>query len=139
MQTKVKINRAIELLRDKNIPYEINSKGFIVYLLRNQAEVLGIIRDVKYNGVLSDNIFESEIMRSDNQKNKYISAFTENNIPYMLEPLFGELYLHWPQTYGPEVDIIVQKINIELRQELTKKAIKDGTIPSLFIDSMEKL
>lgn len=102
---------ALELIRDKGIPVEIDEKGSIAYSVENQAVVLGIRRIALYGDSLDPSVFESELLGSDDARKKfYEKTFKENNIPYRLSSINGQLHIVWSQIYGPDVDLIKQKI-----------------------------
>lgn len=107
--------QVIRVLEDRSIPYKINSRGFVIYMLENEAEVLGIIREIEFSGRLNPNHFESEILFSKEIKSIYVKEFKKSSIPYHIDVMAGDEYIYWSQIYGPKVDRIRQKINLESR------------------------
>ena len=124
----------IERFKEKDIPYEVNSRGFTIYMLKDQAEVLGIIRDVQNGGVLKPNSLESEILHTKSIKALYIKMFEEAGIPYFIDTTFGYERIVWRQLYGPEVDRIRQWINEQRDQLSPEEAVEKGLIPAHLAD-----
>lgn len=118
--------------RNEKIPYELNERGFVNYLIKDQARILGIIRTVKFGEKLDPNYFESLVVHSIDAKNKYVVELNNNGIPYTIDYYDGVMHIFWAQTYGPLVDQIQQKVNMELRRANRAKAIEQGRIPEFF-------
>ena len=119
--------------KSNNIPFVIDEKGFINYLLQDQSEVLGIIRDVKTGGKLDSSYYESTILQDEKAKEKYVSEFKAQNIPFDISDHSGIVHISWSQKYGSDVDKIRQKIDLELRHDARKRAVAEGRAPASLI------
>lgn len=135
---KNKHDQVINVLKERKIPYEVNSRGMTIYMLDNQAEVLGIIREVQYEGELDPNYFESEILQTEDLKEMYLEEFQQASIPYQLDSFDGKDHIFWSQTYGPKVDKIRQKINKEAHRLSRIKAVEEGRAPASLMDDLDK-
>lgn len=135
---KNKHDQVINILKGRKIPYEINSRGMTIYMLDNQAEVLGIIREVQYGGELDSNYFESETLQSEELKAMYLEEFRQASIPYQLDSFDGKEHIFWSQIYGPQVDEIRQKINKEAHRLSRIKAVEEGRFPASLMGDLEK-
>ena len=138
MADKNKHDQVINALKERKIPYEVNSRGMTIYMLDNQAEVLGIIRDVQFEGELDPNYFESEILQTKELKEMYIEEFRHASIPYQLDSFDGNEHIFWSQTHGPKVDQIRQKINKEAHRLSRIKAVEEGRAPASLMGDLEK-
>lgn len=125
-----KHSKVLKALQSENIPFEINDRGMAVYMLENQAKVLGVIRDIQHDGVIDPNYFESQALLNQEIKTIYINEFKEAKIPFRLDFFNEDEYIFWSQTYGTQVDSIQQKINLELGRRSKAKAIEKGKIPA---------
>lgn len=130
----------LKKMEEESIPYKINERGFITYRLINQAAVLGIVRDVAHKGKIDRNYLESIDIANDEIMDRYIYEFNVNNIPYSTNEDFVNLntsarMIFWSQSYGKKVDLIRQKINLQLAKESLSKAIDDGEVPERFRNS----
>jgi hypothetical protein len=112
----------LNIMRDKGIPYEENDRGYIVYLLKDQAKVHGIERIVLYGRDLNETIFETASLVNDDTRQKYEAAFREKNIPYRISSDNGITHIIWSQKYGPRVDVIRQKVDDQIVNELVRGA-----------------
>lgn len=130
--------KVISMFEEKEIPYEFDDRGFVNYLLKDQAQVLGIVRNVKYGERLSPTYFESEILPNEDIKKLYIEEFKKASIPYQLDTHSGDQHIFWRQTYGPQVDLIRQKINMEVRRLSRIEAVEEGRAPENLVDDLEK-
>lgn len=130
----VENDKALAIFQSQKIPFEIDRFGFINYMLKDQAKVLGIIREVRYGQKLNPKHYESIVIHTDQEKERYIAEFKQNNIPYNVEYSQGLVHLYWSQVYGPEVDQIQQKVNMELRAASRNKAVDEGRIPSFLLE-----
>ena len=122
--------------RNEKIPFEIDERGFVNFMLRDQARVLGIIRTAKFGKKLNPNYFESLIVHSIEAKNKYITELNINSIPYRIDSYEGSTHIFWEQTYGPQVDQIQQKVNTELRRASRNKAVEQGQAPASLAEGL---
>ena len=129
--------KMLSAFEENNIPVEIDQRGFVNFLLKDQSKVLGIIRDIKFGGDLNSNYYESVVVHSEKVKNKYVFEFEKQKIPFDIIKYDGEDQISWSQKYGPEVDKIQQKINMEFRREGREKAVKEGRAPASLVDRMD--
>ena len=106
--------KIVSLMEKKGIQYIVDIDGYIIYLLKNQAEVLGIERSVTDGKILDPNVIESEVLIIVGAREKYESEFSKRNIPYKIAEYYGMEHISWSQQYAMEVDLIRQKVNIEL-------------------------
>ena len=104
----------IEVLKERNLPFDIDSEGYIVYLLANQAEIHGILRTVQYGDVLRDNVTESAILANEDVRKIYEAAFVEEEIPYDIRKHDGLIEIEWNQLHGIHVDRLRQRVDTEI-------------------------
>ncbi len=83
---------------------------------------------------MDPNHFESEILLSEEIERLYIDEFRRCSIPHRLDTYGGENYISWSQVYGPKVDCIRQKVNLDFRRLSRARAVDDGRLPEKFID-----
>jgi len=110
----IKQASVIAELKKRNIPFEINEEGLVIYLLRNQAEVDGITRNALFGEILKDNVWESAVLINQLTRDKYESAFRTAKIPYRILEHKGTTEIVWNQLYGPQVDLLRQRLDGEI-------------------------
>jgi hypothetical protein len=110
-------NKIKERLEERDIPFEVSEQGHIHYSAINQAEVLGIIRDIRFNGEIRSDYFEMMVVSSKISRDLFAAAFDEEGILYRVEASDiseGYFVFYWNQTYGAKVDVIRQRVNMTL-------------------------
>jgi len=105
-----KQKQVLVVMEDRKIPFKLDEHGFVVYLLRDQADVHGILRKVEYGDNLNHNTWESAVLVDQLTREKYEAAFQAAGIPYDISEQKGVVQINWSQTYGPQVDILRQKL-----------------------------
>ena len=101
----------LNIMAKESIPYKVDERGFVHYLLDDQAEVHGIMRGAKYGEKLSNKIVESKIFIDTSFIDAYKNALDDKKIPYSIRQERGHTALEWVQLYGPEVDIIIESVD----------------------------
>ena len=114
--------QVLETMEAQNIPYIINDRGFIVYLLKNQAQVHKIKRQVQHGKSLHTEIWESHILANDYVRNKYAAAFKENSIPFHITNKNGITQINWSQIHADKVDMLRQQLDIEIMEDYIDRA-----------------
>lgn len=104
-------------LEARGIPFDVDESGYVHYLMQNHAEVLGIKREASFGPGIDPGFRDSIPLLSDTVKNKYTSELTTQNIPFDIRSKDGVEFLYWSHRYSREVDLIRQKINLEILQE----------------------
>lgn len=127
--SSVEQDKLVAIFQSQKIPFEIDEHGFINYMLKDQAKVLGIIREVRHGKELNPKHYESIAIQTEREKEHYIAEFKKNSIPFNIEHYQGVVHLFWSQKYGPEVDQIQQRVNTELRAASRKEAVNRSEIP----------
>lgn len=98
-------------LKNRNIPY-VAEDGGILYFAQNEAEVLGIKREIEYGKELNKNHWESLPLIDQFEQEKYERAFKNSGIPYKIRHHQGGVVsIDWRQTFGPKVDELRQKMS----------------------------
>ncbi|WP_114695486.1 hypothetical protein [Motiliproteus coralliicola] len=100
-------------MSELSIPYEIGKDGMVNFMQNDKAAVLGLIRKARYGQQLRSNVFESTIVFDQQHFELLKAAFEAENIPYRDETLQGARRVEWVQTYGPQVDLIIQQVGFE--------------------------
>ena len=133
LSDKSKNAEVLKIMKERGIPYTINSRGLTIYMLNDFAKVEGIIRDVRFDGKLSNSVIESEAIFHKDVKKKLISSLKKAGVPYSLGKNNGVEFVYWMQVYGPKVDIIRQKIKIDMSKEAKREAVVNGKIASEYL------
>ena len=113
-------DKILSIMGNSNIPYEVDHDGFIHYLLKNQAQINTIKRNVIYGSMLSENILETAIINN-KSRDKYAYHLKKENISFRIYSYNGNIHLEWNQKDGPKVDIIRQNIEMEEYLEIKKQ------------------
>lgn len=103
----------IDLMKEENIPFEINKNGFVIYLLKNEATVFRMLRKIQYGENLNPDIWESAILANTEIRDNYVKAFSENGIRYYIKEDNGVIQIKWSQTDGPKVDVLRQQLDLK--------------------------
>lgn len=119
----------IFLMKNNNIPFEVDERNEIIYLLRDKASVLGLRRQVLYGDNLREDIIESTVIVDGNFRHVYESVFSENKIPYSIDTSDGVTQIRWNQKQGKEVDIVIQDIEFLIRRARWKDSGRLGPYP----------
>ena len=106
----------IEKMEKSGIPYEVDDRGMINYLLKDYAEIQGFARQIQIGSVLDPNISDSAILFSDDSQIKYEKKFKEKGIPYTIRRHGGVQHIFWSLQHSPLVDIIQQEVEFEMRK-----------------------
>ena len=117
-----KHKEAIAALEEREIPYELDERGMALYMLRNQADVHGILRKIHHGEELKGNVWESAVLVDELTREKYEDAFSHAEIPYSISEHEGVTLIEWSQIYGPRVDVIRQKLDGEIMDIVFEKA-----------------
>ena len=104
-------NTIINQMYKNGIPYFVDERGFVQYLLEDQAEVQSIIRTVRYGDNLSYWVEEIKIIGDKTTVQRYTEALDDSQIPYRIRETEGDIVIVWAQVYGPAVDIIFENID----------------------------
>lgn len=115
-------NAVINELKKEGIPFQVDDRGFVNYLLTDQAKVDGIQRTILYGPSLDQNHFESIVLVNDYERKKYEKGFSESGIPYSIVTYQGQALIEYSQSYGPKVDLIKQQLDIEIMDHYIKAA-----------------
>ncbi len=115
------MNSFIDHLDKESIPFKIDEKGLVVFLNKDEAKVLGIIREVRYGTTLDPSIFESLPLTSETEKKMYIDEFERKGIYYIIRSNGNTTSIVWSQKDGPEVDIIRQQLNKKMFERYLDK------------------
>lgn len=112
--TEAQRDIALSIMRREGIPYVISTRGdteYVVYNTHNMAQVLGIVRTVRYGSDLNPSIWESTVLVDNEMRVMYEHAFIEANIPYSISEYHGVMQIEWNQIFGPQVDQIRQNVD----------------------------
>lgn len=115
------MNSFIDHLEQESIPFKIDDDGFVVFLNKDEAKVLGIIREIRYGTTLESTIFESLPLTSETEKKMYIDEFERKGIYYIIRSNGNTTSIVWSQKDGPEVDIIRQQLNKKMFERYLDK------------------
>lgn len=102
-------------LEKRNIPFILDEKGFVHYLMDNQAEVFGIVRRIKYGEVLKKEVFETQVIPNDKILRLYEGQFRKAGINYKIITRNGWKEISWSQIDGEKVDLIRENIGKNLK------------------------
>ncbi|WP_189475077.1 hypothetical protein [Parahalioglobus pacificus] len=108
--------QALALTRfdEEGIQYEVQSEGasegMVVTLLKDQARVDGITREVHSGPELSSTTWETAVLLNDDMQARYEAAFEKAGIDYSIVTHEGTKQIEWNQLDGPKVDLINQRI-----------------------------
>lgn len=120
-----RLQEILNRLKSKNIPYEIDERGFVNYMQKDKASVLGILRTVRDGEQLTNKVIESEVATSERHRKLMVAKLEEQGIPYRIDSFGGTEQITWIQLYGPRVDQIIQEVGFELHQKATYNTIKE--------------
>jgi len=123
-------NEVLAVMNDADIPFIIDKRGFVVYLLRDQSAVHGILRTVQHGENLDPTYWESAVLVDQLTRDKYEAAFRDAEIPYDITENEGVIQINWSQTYGPQVDVIRQKLDEEIMSSILKKGTNNAPQPT---------
>ena len=104
---------ALDEMSRQSIPFETNERGMVIYMQKDKAKVLGILRKVQYGNELTNNIIESEAIADAKYKDILVSKFEQQGIPYNIHNTNGLEQIKWVQLYGLKVDVIIQEAGFE--------------------------
>jgi hypothetical protein len=115
----------LDEMSDQKIPYKVDTKGFVHYLLKDQAEVFGIQRRVRYGETLDPNLTESTILPNKDVMSMYTEALLESRIPYKTHIRDDGWYeISWSQADGPRVDQIREDAEFEIMKAILERSKK---------------
>jgi hypothetical protein len=101
-------------MRKRDIPLLIDERGFVNFLLEDQAEVEGIMRSIQHGPNLDPGYFETIVLVNDYVRSRYEERFHEESIPFTISTHENYYLLEYSQTYGPQVDLLAQELEIEI-------------------------
>lgn len=113
---------AIARLEERNIPYVVDSEGFIQTIMADQAKVDGIRREATYGSELNSSVWESEIIANADMRHHYESAFSEASIQYTIRSDEGIESIEWNQLDGPKLDAILHSVDEERMDRLLNES-----------------
>ncbi len=108
-------------MAENSIPYKVDERGFVIYMEKDTAKVLGFMREALYGPALTNRVIESTVVIDKTHRELLISRFERQEIPYKLESHYGTENITWLQLYGPKVDVIIQEVEFELYRQATNK------------------
>ena len=117
-------NDFIKMLEFENVKYDFVGNDYFRYSINDTAKVLGIKRKVLYGNKLKTNVQEGFVVQGNAMREEYENAFKEADIPYWIDNIEGmsdAWTINFWQIYGPEADLIKQKLDIEYRASLDIK------------------
>jgi hypothetical protein len=110
-------------LEREGVPYKLDDRGFVQYLLKDQSKVHGIERRAIYGEELRQDIWESAILVDDLTRAAYEQAFASAGIPYRITSRGGVTEIEWNQLHGPEVDVLRQRVDFSIMDKVISNAI----------------
>jgi hypothetical protein len=114
---KNKQDQIISELTERDVDFIIDSNGYINYSLEHMAIVLGIQRSVESEGLFNPNSLEEMLIVDDKQLLLYEAELSRENIPYRLISDYGDRRILWTQNYGPQVDVVRQRVELQRRKK----------------------
>jgi len=124
LASEQKLAEVLKEISSLYVPYEVNEKGWVIYMQKDKATVLGILRKAHYGNELSARVIESEVVMDSAHLQLLVSRFEEQGIPYNVETFNDVEQISWLQIYGPKVDIIIQEVGFERTKTFNKQIIQ---------------
>ena len=104
-----------------SIPYKVDERGFVIYMEKDTAKVLGFKREAHYGPALTNRVIESTAVIDKTHRELLVARLERQEIPYKLESHNGTENITWLQLYGPKVDVIIQEVEFERYRQATNK------------------
>lgn len=126
----------IQELEQRNLPHVVDDHGFVMHMLIDHAEVLGIYRSIKHGGKnqsdetdFSESLSFSSHPESQEKKLRFLAELNSRGIHYRRSGNRDSSYVYWRTKDGPQVDQIRQDVECSLRTERAELYYRDEGLP----------